>query len=42
MLLGLPHLGMVGWGVFIAPNSKLAVGEKLLLSVEHRTVRWCT
>jgi hypothetical protein len=40
MLLGLPHLGMVGWGVFIAPNTKLAVGEKLLLSVAHRTV-WC-
>jgi hypothetical protein len=26
-------------GVFIAPNTKLAVGEKLLLSVAHRTVR---
>jgi hypothetical protein len=41
MLLGLPHLGMVGWGVFIAPNTKLAVGEKSLLFVAHRTVRWC-
>jgi hypothetical protein len=40
MLLGLPHLGMAGWGVFIAPNTKLAVGEKLLLSVAHRTVWW--
>jgi hypothetical protein len=29
MLLGLPHLGMVDWGVFIAPNTKLDVGEKL-------------
>jgi hypothetical protein len=29
MLLGLPHLGMVGWGVFIATNTKLVVGEKL-------------
>ena len=29
-------------GVFIAPNTKLAVGEKLLLSAAHRTVRWCT
>jgi hypothetical protein len=31
MLLGLPHLGMAGWGVFIAPNTKLAVGEKRVL-----------
>jgi hypothetical protein len=30
-----------GWlGVFIAPNTKLVVGGKLLLSVVHRTVRW--
>jgi hypothetical protein len=29
-------------GVFIAPNTKLAIGEKLLLSVAYRTVRWCT
>jgi hypothetical protein len=29
-------------GVFIASNTKLAVGEKLLLSMAHRTVRWCT
>jgi hypothetical protein len=34
MVLGLPHLGMAGWGVFIAPNTKLAVGEKLC-SVRH-------
>jgi hypothetical protein len=27
-------------GVFIAPNTKLAVGEMLLLSVAHRIVRW--
>jgi hypothetical protein len=42
MLLGLPHLGMASWGVFISPNTKLAVGEKLPLSAAHRTVRWCT
>jgi hypothetical protein len=42
MSLGLPHLEMAGWGVFIAPNTNRAVGEKLLLSVSHRTVRWCT
>jgi hypothetical protein len=29
-------------GVFIAPNTNRAVGEKLLLSAAHRTVRWCT
>jgi hypothetical protein len=28
MLLGLPPFEMAGWGVFIAPNTKLAVGEK--------------
>jgi hypothetical protein len=33
MSLGLPHLKMVGWGVFIAPNTRVAVGGKLLLSV---------
>jgi hypothetical protein len=37
--LGLPHLEMVGWGVFIAPNTNRVVGEKLLLSVSHRTAR---
>jgi hypothetical protein len=42
MSLGLPHLEMAGWGVFIAPNTNIAVGEKLLLSVSHRTVWWCT
>jgi hypothetical protein len=42
MLLGLPHLEMAGWGVFIAPNTNRTVGEKLLLSAAHRTVRWCT
>jgi hypothetical protein len=41
MSLGLPHLEMAGWGVFIAPNTNRAVGEKLLLSAAHRTVRWC-
>jgi hypothetical protein len=34
MSLGLPHLGMSGWGVFIAPNTKLVVGEKLF-SLRH-------
>jgi hypothetical protein len=29
-------------GVFIALHTKLTVGEKLLLSAAHRTVRWCT
>jgi hypothetical protein len=29
MLLGLSHLGMASWGVFIASNTKLVVGEKL-------------
>jgi hypothetical protein len=42
MSLGLPHLEMAGWGVFIAPNTNRAVGEKLLLYAAHRTVRWCT
>jgi hypothetical protein len=42
MLLGLPLLGMASWGVFIATNTIVAVGEKLLLSVAHRTVWWCT
>ena len=44
MLLGIPPLGMLGWGVFIAPNTNLAIGRKLLLSavtpdspVVHRT-----
>jgi hypothetical protein len=40
MLLGLPHLEMAVWVVFIFPNKILAVGEKLLLSEAHRTVRW--
>jgi hypothetical protein len=42
MSLGLPHLEMAGWAVFIAPNTNRAVGEKLLLYAAHRTVRWCT
>jgi hypothetical protein len=28
--------------VYIGPNSKIVVGEKLLFSAAHRTVRWCT
>jgi hypothetical protein len=42
MLLGLPHLGMAGCGVFIASNTKLVFEEKLLFSAAHQTVRWCT
>jgi hypothetical protein len=34
MLLGFSHHGMAGWGVFIASNTKLAVGEKLC-SLRH-------
>jgi hypothetical protein len=37
MLLGLPHFQMAGWGVFIAPNTILVVGEKLQFSAAHRT-----
>jgi hypothetical protein len=44
MSLGLPHMEMAGWGVFIAPNTNIAVGERLLLlcgtpdsPVVHRT-----
>jgi hypothetical protein len=47
MSLGLPHLGMAGWGVFIAPNTKLAIGEKLFSlcgtpdsPVVHRTTHF--
>jgi hypothetical protein len=29
-------------GVFIAPNTNRAIGEKLLPSAAHRIVRWCT
>jgi hypothetical protein len=31
MLLGLPHLEIAGWGVFIAHNTNRVVGENLLL-----------
>jgi hypothetical protein len=41
-LLGSHALERPIWGVFIAPNTNLAVGEKLLLSAAYRTVRWCT
>jgi hypothetical protein len=40
MSLGFPHLEKDGWGCIYSPNTKLAVGGKLLLSVVHRTVRW--
>jgi hypothetical protein len=42
MLLRLPHMEMAGWGCIYSPNTNRAVGEKLLLSAAHRTVRWCT
>jgi hypothetical protein len=42
MSLGLPHLEWLVGGVFIAPNTNRAVGEKLMFSAAHRTVRWCT
>jgi hypothetical protein len=42
MSLGLPHLEMTGWGIFIAPYTNIAIEEKLLLSAAHLTVRWCT
>jgi hypothetical protein len=28
-------------GLFIAPNTKLAIGEKLLLSAARQKVWWC-
>jgi hypothetical protein len=34
----IPSNGQFG-GVYIGPNSIIAVGEKLLLSAAHRTVR---
>jgi hypothetical protein len=37
MLLGLPHLQMAGWGVFIASPTILAVGQKQQLFVDART-----
>jgi hypothetical protein len=40
MLLGSHTLKWSVGVVFIDPNTKLAVGEKMLLSVAHRTVRW--
>jgi hypothetical protein len=40
MLLGLPHLEMPVGVVFIGPNTILVIGEKLLLSAAHQTVRW--
>jgi hypothetical protein len=36
-----PPNGRLG-DVYIGPNSKIAVGEKLQFSAAHRTVRWCT
>jgi hypothetical protein len=41
MLLGIPHLQMVGWGVFIASPKLLAVGQKTTTFCRraHWTVR---
>ena len=36
-----PSNGWLG-EVYIGPNSKIVVGEKLQFSAAHRTVRWCT
>jgi hypothetical protein len=36
-----PSNGRLG-EVYIGPNSKIAVGEKLQFFATHRTVRWCT
>jgi hypothetical protein len=36
-----PSNGRLG-EVYIGPNSKIAVGEKLLFSAAHQAVRWCT
>jgi hypothetical protein len=36
-----PSNGRLG-EVYIGPNSKIPVGEKLQFSAAHRTVRWCT
>jgi hypothetical protein len=36
-----PSNGRLG-EVYIGPNSKIAVGEKLQFFAAHRTVRWCT
>jgi hypothetical protein len=36
-----PSNGQLGV-VYIGPNSKIAIGEKLLLSAAHQIVRWCT
>jgi hypothetical protein len=37
----IPSNGRLG-EVYIGPNSKIAVGEKLQFFAAHRTVRWCT
>jgi hypothetical protein len=37
MLLGLPHLKMAGWGVFIASPTIIVVGQKQQLSVDGCT-----
>jgi hypothetical protein len=43
MLLGIPHLGMAGWGCIYSPHlHKSSRWRKDVLSTAHRTVRWCT
>jgi hypothetical protein len=42
MSLGLSHLEMVGWGDIYRPQHKSSRWRKDVLSVAHRTVRWCT
>jgi hypothetical protein len=42
MLLGIPHLGIAGWGCIYSPQHKTSHWKKVVLSAAHRTVRWCT
>jgi hypothetical protein len=46
MFLGLPHLQMAGWGVFIGFLSIISIGHKVVVSVVGRTghalfIIWC-
>jgi hypothetical protein len=41
MLLGLPHLGMTGWGGIYRPEHNSSHWRKVV-SMAHRTVRWVT
>jgi hypothetical protein len=42
MSLGLPHLEMTNLGCIYSPQHKTSRWRKVVLSVAHRTVRWCT